>query len=349
MKNIYFFGRFPAYKQVGGVTTFTYNFSFKYKANNLLTVDLYPAEGKIVPNGARWLQFKGGVINRLLEFYKFHFINEGIYFFNFSSIRSILLLYFMPKKAESTWFAIFHNGEQEKIFRELNFVQKHIVKRGVGRLDALGCLSEKQSSFFETIYKGKFYKVSPYIPLGINNEFQGHKRKVDAPIRMLITGFPTAIYRILETLDVLEKLWSKGYSFELNVCLYGFDTDDLLLAIKNKVKELSKAKISMHLDDKQFSKILDNTDLYLRLNSVDSYGLVVAEAIDRNIDVLATNVCERFPGTVLVNVDDFVTVYNELIFYFENEKFSDELQIQAVASDQVDYALLIKDLEEKSY
>ncbi|MBB1482041.1 glycosyltransferase [Pseudoalteromonas sp. SG41-2] len=349
MKNIYFFGRFPAYKQVGGVTTFTYNFSFKYKASNLLTVDLYPAEGKVVPNGVRWLQFKGGMINRLFKFYKFHFINEGIYFFNFSSVRSMLLLYFMPKKTKSKWFAIFHNGEQERNFRELNIVQKYIVKRGIGKLDALGCLSEKQSTFFETIYEGKFYKVSPYIPLGINSESQMHKRKHDSPTRILITGFPTAIYRILETLDVLDKLWSKGYCFELTVCLYGFDTDNLLLAIKNKVQRLNKAEIFMHLDDKQFSKILDSTDLYLRLNSVDSYGLVVAEAIDRNIDVLATNVCERYPGTVLVNVDDFDTVYNELIFYFENKQFSDELQIQAVASDQVDYALLIKELEEESY
>ena len=68
--------------------------------------------------------------------------------------------------------------------------------------------------------------------------------------------------------------------------------------------------------------------------------------LDAAKDAPCANICDEFHvGSLL----DFDTVYNELIFYFENKQFSDELQIQAVASDQVDYALLIKELEEESY
>jgi len=64
------------------------------------------------------------------------------------------------------------------------------------------------------------------------------------------------------------------------------------------------------------------------MNSADSFGLAVAEAIDSGLNVIATNVCERYPGTYLIEVDDFVYLRKALRHYLNGGKLRDMLAVQ---------------------
>lgn len=346
MSKLFFFGRFPAYKEVGGVTTFTYNFSMKFKDLNLHVIDFYPAIDKKIPKGVSYRLITGNALVRFLSLFLFCFKNEGNYIFNFSSVRSLIFMAILPKRKNSKWLAIFHNGEQKKNYSSMGIVGRFIFRKYLMKIDIIGCLSEKQYDFFKLFQVNDLQKVSPYIPKTTSLERKKDRKSGQAVPNILISGFPTKIYRLIETIELLNKMTDLGYTYNLNVCLYGFDNEGLKEKIVKKISSNINMQLHEYLDEKEFSSVLNETNLYLRLNSVDSFGLVVAEAIDRKVDVLATNVCERYPGTFLVDVDDFDTVYDELIFYFKNNQFSERLQVQTATTELVDYASLIKKLEQ---
>lgn len=340
MAKLFFFGRFPADKEVGGITSFTYNFSNKYKDKELHVIDFYPAQGKCVPENVEWTQIEGNMAQRLARLFMFVFNNDGAYFFNFSSIRAVIFLLFIPKKKADKWFAIFHHGDQKKIFSHMSWLQKALVARGVKKLDSLGYLSEKQRQFYEGIFAGQQYKVSPFVPVESQIEITP---KNELP-SLLMSGFPTHIYRFIETIEILEKLWDEGFLFNLNLCIYGYDNDNLMNEIEKKVDGLDNISLHMFLDDEAFKKILHESALYIRLNTIDSFGLVVAEAVEAGVKVIATNVCERYPGAYLIEPDDFETLFVELKNYFQVGNFSTKLVIQDKAKDLIDYGVLIKEL-----
>lgn len=335
MRNLYFFGRFPADNEVGGVTTFTYRFSKKFQDRNLSVVDFYPAENKVVPDGVHSRFITGSNWKRVSGFWQFCSNHEGVYFFNFSSLKSLVLLSFLPKSEMSKWFAIFHNGEQRGFYDNSNIFIRFLIRNGIKRLDALGALSNYQENFLSSIYDKKIFKVSPYI-----EEESGVKTKNKSDGKfstILISGFPTKIYRLIETLEVFIDLQSKGFEYNVILCLYGFDNDGIRSKIITYANKIKKCTIYSHLNAEQFSQRLCSVDIYIRMNAVDSFGLVVAEAIESNVITIATDVCERHPGANLIGLDDFDSLYKELEYISLNNKLSGDLKVQNQDENSVGY------------
>ncbi|MEZ9254112.1 hypothetical protein AB4139_12450 [Vibrio cyclitrophicus] len=344
MKNIFFFGRFPAYKEVGGVTTFTYNFAMKFKGSNLKVIDFYPAQRKKIPEGVSYKLLKGNVLSRLLNIFIFCFKCEGNYIFNFSSIRSLLFMAVLPKRKDTKWIAIFHNGDQEKNYNRMSAIERIVLRYCFNKIDVLGYLSEKQLEFFKQFKLSELQRVSPYIAKTIKTKKNIGNRELPVVPNILITGFPTKIYRLSETIDMISELTGLGYAFNLNVCLYGFDNEGLRTEILEKISSNNNVFLHEHLDESEFNNLLDKTDIYLRLNSVDSFGLVVAEAIEKDIIVISTDVCERYPGALLVKKDDFNLVSDEVLYILKNRKISGELPIQVKPNGIVSYEELLERL-----
>ncbi|RCU43293.1 glycosyltransferase family 1 protein [Corallincola holothuriorum] len=342
MSKIFFFGRFPAFKEVGGVTTFTFNFANKFKSEGIEVIDFYPAKGKEVPRGVKAHFILGNRLKRLASIFFFNFFNKGIYFFNFSSIRSLLFLFFLPKRISSTWVAIFHNGEQSQKYLQSNPFARLIMRTTLRKVDFIGALSDRQRKFFSRVGVKNVYRVTPYISSCRKTKCNIKIGNSVGVTRILVSGFPTRIYRILETLSVFSRLANEGIIFELHVCLYGFDSDGIREEILRKAAQMDSVHLHSHLSGIEFNSLLKEMDLYLRMNTVDSFGLVVAEAIECGVEVVATDVCERHPGVNLVAVDDFELVYKELKFYIENKHFSGELLIQKTPEGLVSYEELVR-------
>jgi len=345
MKELFFFGRFPAYKEVGGVTTFTYNFSHRFNSDKLTVIDFYPATGKKVPENVRVKYILGNAIMRFFRILRFSTVNEGVYFFNFSSVKSLLFLFVLPKRSCSRWFAIFHNGEQGKKYESCNFITKFIIRKTIKKFDAVGALSLPQKVFLKKIECEEIVRVTPYVAYDrLKSNCENRLSKSVIP-KIIISGFPTKIYRLIETISILSRLENEGIQFELNLCLYGLDNDGIKEKILHDAEKLNIVKIYSHLDGEEFSNLLSQMDIYIRLNSVDSFGLVVAEAIEAQVLVITTDVCERYPGANLVKVDDFETVFKELCFILKNKRTSGLMRIQKSAAAVVEYDELLSKLQ----
>ena len=122
----------------------------------------------------------------------------------------------------------------------------------------------------------------------------------------VVSGYPTSIYRHEQVLDSFERLWASGnHSIRLVLFLYGDDAEGALQRISERVAKLPFAVGHWRCSGGVFLEALRHAKGYLRMNAVDSYGVAVAEAISLGLPVLATDVCERYPGATLVAVDDF--------------------------------------------
>lgn len=347
MNKVFFLGRFPAHNKVGGVTTFTHNFAEKFNDSEIVFLDIYPSKRVIFPEGAEVIFFNGSRLVCLLKLIKFSYLNKGSWFFNFSSIKSVLFMALLRKPTGYKWFSIFHNGSQSAELKKLNWFSEFLVKKCIKKIDAIGCLSEKQDDFFASIFKGKRFRVSPFISLdkseaSIKTPAIEHSKTI-----FLISGFATKIYRFFECFEMFDSMWEKNTSFEVNICIYGEDNEGMQEQLIKLASSKHYAKVYQFLGTEEFQALLHSSDLYIRPNSVDSYGLVVAEAINIGVPVIATNVCERYPGTYLIEKDDFATLKNNLEIFIKEKKFSDNLPRAVNTKELVNYNEVLEFLKSR--
>jgi glycosyltransferase involved in cell wall biosynthesis len=130
----------------------------------------------------------------------------------------------------------------------------------------------------------------------------------------------------------LEDLYAGGYRFSANICIYGESNLSNKENLSNKIEKLvmsySWAKLYSHLDSNEFNEVLHSSSLYLRMNSEDSFGLVVAEAIEAGLDVIATNVCTRHQGAYLLSKDDFGALKKSLTHYLNGNNLEEIMDVQ---------------------
>lgn len=337
IRKVYFYGRFPAKNEVGGVTTFTYDVANTMNKKTTYFIDMWNTAKKIVPNNVGY-----SVINRksILGILKIFFLMmrpKTTHFFNFSNSFVVIFFCFLPKFYAQKWVVIFHNGEQEKSYTNRGKFLKLLFRIGINRFDRIGYISELQNKFFTKVYKGKLMKISPLIKTDRN--IKNIKDNKNSRFIILLSGFPSDIYRLLETLDIIKDVNSKGIKIYVNICIYGeanlSPIENLTDEIERFAKENSWVNLFSHIDRDAFFSVMLNSSIYLRMNSEDSFGLVVAEAIQHGIPVIATNVCERYPGTHLIEKDNFNFLKKVLVGIVNGKKLDSLLPIQPVSAKAI--------------
>lgn len=346
-QRLFLFGRLPSTHVTGGVTTFTYNFLKAFPQINPILLDMYPDTKKKIPIHHKESHFfTGSLILRLWKIYLFTFKYSGTFFFNFSTTNGLLLLSLLPKKSNSQWVVMLHNGDLEVEHEKLSRMKKKLIAYASKRVDHWLSLSKKQERFFAKKSMSPIYTTTSHINISedIGNTITSEAleaRKIvgeyfnqDVGVRkkFIISGYPTKKYRHIETLKVFEELWKRGFRFNISLCLYGQDSDGIENIIKNYALSLPFVELYFSLDKDMFNYLLKQQDCYVRMNSVDSFGLAVAEAIEFGVDAIATNVCERYLGTYIIPVDDFDMLFKVLEQYIQGSQLKNILQ-QSIVSN----------------
>ena len=344
--SIILFGGLPSKNQVGGVMSFIFNLAQKYNQLIDVVIDFYPGKNKRLPTNVNTIELKGNIFFRLGKLFLLQFKSYAIYHYNFSSTKGVLLLALFPKLKGSKWILMLHNGDQQSIYDKFPLWQRIIINQVLKRFDAIGIISNKQSDFFDSLslVPKLFFRARPFIPsVGFNKDL---KNSPSNTIRFLVSGYPAHIYRHLEVLEVFHDLEKSHHDFHLDICLYGSDSDNIHSIIMGKIQSLRNATVYQHIDSKSFFKILTSSDLYVRMNAVDSFGLVVAEAIEVGVEVVATDVCERYPGAYLLHKDDFSGLKKSLIYFLNNGSLKGYLPQWEERAKTMDFDELYKNVAE---
>jgi glycosyltransferase involved in cell wall biosynthesis len=297
-------------KPVGGVTTFIRRLVDKHADKIDLVVDLYPrADKERIP--VRHHVVKGGSLLRL--FILFLRVRGPVYF-NFSGVRGLLLIAVLPKWVGSTWAVTLHNGDLGAT-AAMVFLRKALVRRGLAKCEFIGVLSPGQAAFFRKMdaRPGRMRSISSFVPRDWDllkppspMEFPELTTWVSEGCKIfVISGYPTGIYRHDLVFSVFERLWMNGdRSIRLVAFLYGEDSEGMLSGLRSRFEDAPFSQMYWDKGEEAFLAALNASSGYIRMNTVDSYGVAVAEAISLGKPVLATDVCERFPGASLTKPDD---------------------------------------------
>ena len=295
---------------IGGITTFIKRLVQTERSISHL-VDLYPSKGKVVPAEYSGVYvYSERKIKSLLRLALLCIRGEGRFFFNFSTPKSLLLLLLLPKR-NSKWFVMLHHGNLNA--GKYGAVARWVLSR---KVDVVLAMNARQVSWYEQfVEKEKIKIASSYVPpapgagLIAPEELKVTVHNIRSKFNNLFvcSGYPTSIYRHLLAIDLM-RLRKSDFLF---CCLYG-DGEEV-----NEIRQLASmmdnVMIFEMLGEDEFNFVLRSSDLYIRLNLEDSLGVAVGDAVNFGVKCLATNVCKRYKGAALVEVDMAVDVLDAFV------------------------------------
>jgi glycosyltransferase involved in cell wall biosynthesis len=296
---------------VGGVTTFIYRLAKRECSRIAGVFDMYYGKSKkdITP-----VDYIYAPRFSTLRLFIFLFLNKRDVYFNFSGVMGLVLLLLLPKREQGNWFLTLHNGGLEK-HTQRSAILIFLAKLGARRVDRFGYLSTSQERAYASlgVESNRLVRIESFIPVNQSDvdevdpflfpEIQSFIKN-ETPY-FVISGYPTKIYQHLEVLSMFERLWSEGVNVGLVAFLYGDDSDDIYSSIIERFSDNEGAVLYWGKDSESFLSVLKTAAGYLRMNTVDSFGVAVAEAVSLGVPCIATNVCERYDGARIVEVGDF--------------------------------------------
>lgn len=302
---------------IGGVTTFILRLVSQEKKIADEVIDLYPDKNKMnLPGDIKHSIAPKGQLRFVWLFFKLLFGNYSLLHFNFSTSRSFQILKYLPKK-KSRWVLTLHNG---KPFSKKSNQAKY--EGSLNKFDEILVLSESQKEDYIELGVNlqKLTRVTSYIrPVKVNTErlktcFNSFFDKFSKVV--FVSGYPTKIYRHDWAIKLAKEFQDIGFCF----CLYGSDSDSLKSTLETEIGNLDNGLLTGVLSAVDFQQVLFQSHLYIRPNSVDSFGIVVADAINLGVLTLASNVCDRFEGAHLFESDSFEDFRNKFIELSKTEK-----------------------------
>lgn len=221
-------------------------------------------------------------------------------FFNFSNPRSAMLFFFILKR--NVKFSLLLHGGLLRSGRYRLFVRLALKK-----IDVIYYLSIEQYRFYRSIgvKESKLARAAPFVereyPLtdscGITFDVLEFIHRENGPL-FCASGYPDSKYRH----DWSTALLKYFPSARIILCLYG--EGDLKEFYANTVVS-EQVMCVWNLTKEQFNYVLSKTQIYLRPNSVDSFGVGVASARRLGVEVVASDVCDRYDGAVLFSAESF--------------------------------------------
>lgn len=283
---------------VGGVTNFISRLASLNMINEI--IDIYPSRKKLIPKGFNGeLVFLKSKISlpRLIFLKSLKNINY-FFHFNFSTTHSLPIFCFIPKLS-SRWGLMLHHGDLSP------FTSPKLIALVLSRFDVIFALSKSQHDFYVSmgVSAEKIITTSSYVsplldePTGemfsyIDDFFSGHQTFV-------ASGYPSKIYNHLWCINYV----SSRPNYRLALFLYG--NGECVEELMNAARCCDRIKIYFECDQNVFNYALSKAVAYLRPTSVDSFGIAVADAVNMGIPAIASNVCRRHPGTLVLNIDSY--------------------------------------------
>lgn len=295
---------------VGGVTSFV----FRLAENNMVTkvADLYPSKSKVAPcNFDGQLFYYKGLMSFLFALMFSRKLLAGVtdVHFNFSRSRSLIFFLIPFLKKGRRFHLTLHHGVLDRKYP--SFLFKYLLSK----IDIIYCLSEKQFSFYQDDFlagNAKLKFSSSYVPIPRPSsvfsvkeidEFVGEDEFVVA------SGNCTKIYNH----DWIVRLFNEiELDDKLVIFLYGAIDGEYLCLLQRLGAANARIKLMFNVRQETFGLYLSRAKLYIRANSVDSFGIAVADAVSYGVTVMASDVCNRYPGSYLfkaVNYESFVDAY----------------------------------------
>lgn len=266
-----------------------------------MVVDLYPRFSKRIPDSFKGhVSFVNGIFNLIIWYWvNITFLKYNVLHFNFSRFNSVLLFVFIPKR-RSRWVLMLHHGNLK------NNWPKWFILLVLNKFDYICCINSAQRQFYIEcgVMLDKLCIISSYIP-PILTALQPSVALKDIDEYFLngptlvASGFPSRIYNH----DWCIRYVQDRPHLQLAIFLYG--NGDCEEYIYNATSNLTNVRVFRNCNQETFNYYLSKALCYLRPNARDSFGIAVADAISFGVKTLASDVCDRYPGSYIFSPDGY--------------------------------------------
>jgi len=287
---------------IGGVSTYLSRLCQKVEVDVFL--DLYPFCKKSIDGlkikDYRVSPFKGPSKYFWLV-YQLMIIRANLVVYNFSTLKALFPLLILPKFSER-YHCVLHNGAP---FLGIKVSSNIFVQLLLRKVDCFFSLNKTQSVFFRS-NNINYKNYKSYVPIIAPLTDKVNNNKV------ILSGYPTDIYNFLW----IEKIAPDYKNLEFDIYVYGEGYGEQAAILAKRMNKISNVRVYRDTNPDEFLKKLTNASYYIRLNSVDSFGIVVADSVNLGLKVLASNCCERYPGAYLFNSDcyfSFESAFRNLV------------------------------------
>jgi len=293
----------PLPDPVGGVTTYSSRLVGIMGDELDGVVDLYPNKLKVYKSSNYKVSPLKFPYSLFWFFAKYLMAKKAVYHLNFSTVMSLAAFAFIPK-LRNKWMITLHNGAL-KIPTGL-IASTLINKLVVRKIDLFLAINENQSRFYReelNIPESKVILHDSYIPVFNSPPVIRNSCLLDFtdkfPKYILANGYVKPIYNF----EILIEFAKENPDIGVLIIAYGERDMSYSKMLEKQIEDLSNVCIFEAVSQSTFLSLLNGCTVYVRPNKVDSFGIAVADAINFGISVVATNVCRRYPGTIIVDVN----------------------------------------------
>ncbi|HFD3588891.1 TPA: hypothetical protein ACF3U9_002373 [Vibrio parahaemolyticus] len=309
---------------IGGVTSFISRLASHNRVDHV--IDIYPRKNKIGLHG-----YTGDVVflNGFISLAKYLILNRkelkfDSLHFNFSTSNSLLFFIILPNIFEKQSLML-HHGDLSGVpcFKS---IYKYILKR----FDVIYSINERQSDFYSSlgVEKEVIKKVSSYVKpnnISIESIPQSILDYFDSDSVLTCSGTPSSLYNH----DWCVRFVSNNPSFKLAMFINGEESE--VKEFSRMYDVLDRVKVFSGVGEHGFNYAISNSKVYLRPTSKDSFGIAIADAVNFGTKVLCSNVCPRYPGSMIFDeltyqcFEDNLNkiLNNELVTCEENKEFTE--------------------------
>lgn len=296
MRDVIIFG--PTPEPNGGVSSYIKDVSLLNDEYIASIVDIY--RGRKLSSKGTIYRPTGGVALRIVK--SFLYISkraEKKLYLNFSTFRSLIISILFSISTKRIYIT-FHNGRIGNVSWLVRLFIFFLNRRSA-KFVALSDVQVEilKGSGAKNIVKMDLYQDASIQPMEERLDIFVRKIKTKKEIIFMISGYPTQIYQHVQFIQSFLKWRSIGHDACLLCCLYGDDSDGILKDIRGLCAQNENIKLYEGLAQKEFKELLEASDVYVRSNTIDSYGIVVKEALECGKLVFASSVCRRTPGAYI--------------------------------------------------
>jgi len=255
----------------------------------------------LVPGGAARVT---GLLRLLLarpQAIRHYHISEGD---RFIPISPLLLL----TKRGGADICTIHSGAISSRYESMNGIKKAVLAWSLRQMTRIVSLTPHITDFLQNrigIPAGRIVPASSFVgsaaqpdPAALDPGLRSIRESADSIF--VTSGYMQALYRYEDFIASVEHARSNGRDVHGVIVAYGTSDPEYWSRIVQAVSERPFLHIAGPQRHESFLALLAAADLYIRPTSSDSCGVAVHEAIAVGTPAVATDVCLRAAGTILV-------------------------------------------------
>ena len=304
----------PVPRPNGGVSQHVWRLAMRMADYGCRVLDLYPADKKYPTPGVMhecsprgWLHKAAWLSGKLRH------SQAAVTHVHFSPPRAFSYgKLWMPRRQRGHQRALtLHHGNLQNYHRRMNRWARRMAAMAISSFDLIFVLSQLQHEYYTEVVGvpvDRLVRTTSFIALpreAMTLSASTATSAAPCDIRFVAAGGFMPYYGHEDSIRLVDH-FRKQCDARLTLCLYGARHDgEYVQRLLSLAAERPYVTLHFDLDLLDFVPILAAGDVFLRPNTVDSYGLAVGDAVTLGVPSVASDVCDRHPGAVLFPAGDY--------------------------------------------